>query len=89
MASLTFDRRIREIGFEIEEGRPRNVAREILLAPTRRVSQLPATVNELVSHASIVSLGQQRSRATHFRRHVFLLRQAVANAHLLFFVVDV
>ena len=50
MAALSGDRVVREVGLDIEIGRARDMAGEVLLAAFSRSAELPATIDELVSH---------------------------------------
>ena len=54
MPSLTFDREIRELGVDVEEGRAGNVAGEIELTAQSGLAKLPAAVHELVPHYPVL-----------------------------------
>src|SRR5205823_1575699 len=54
--------RTRQVALHVEEGRARDVARQVLAVAPAGVVERPATVDEDVLHAS--TLGKERSSAT-------------------------
>src|SRR4051812_37416470 len=54
MAPRTGNGEIREVLVDVEERGARDVAGEVQLAPTARISELPATIDELIAHRSSI-----------------------------------